>query len=76
MEEPTVNNDKAAQQPDRNKGKWAAYSFSLVVTVFLVFQCWSAERRSVEVPMATWMPALLLIGVGLGVQIDPKDLLR
>lgn len=58
---------------ERN-GKIAAYVFSLLCTLFLAFQCVSYERKDRELPVTVWMPTLLLIGMGLGVQVDPKDL--
>ncbi|WP_416671552.1 hypothetical protein [Egbenema bharatensis] len=57
-----------------HQGKVAAYAFSLLCAVFLAFQCVSYERKGREVPATVWMPVLVLCGVGLGVQIDPKNL--
>lgn len=56
---------------DTQRGKVGAYVFSGVLTLFLVFQCWSYERRDRQVPATIFLPVLLLIGVGLGVQVDP-----
>ncbi|MBL1176896.1 hypothetical protein [Pantanalinema sp. GBBB05] len=56
------------------RGKWGAYAFAFVVSAFLGFQCVSAERKGVDVPMLVWMPALVLIGGALGVQIDAASL--
>lgn len=53
------------------RGKFASYFFALIVTGFLSFQCLSYERRDEPVPVLLWMPALLLIGGALGVNIEP-----
>jgi hypothetical protein len=58
------------------QGKLAAYVFALICAGFLAFQCLSADRRDEEVSPMVWMPLLLLTGMGLGVQIDPSDLLK
>lgn len=62
-------------QKEKNQesaGKLTALIFSLIVAVFLGWQCYSHDKRGEAVPVLTWLPCLVFIGNGLGVAIDAK----
>lgn len=69
---PEPNEIEPQPPPERERGKWGAYAFALVLSLFLGYQCVSAERRGAEVSPVVWMPTLLLIGAALGVEVDPE----
>lgn len=56
--------------PNRFKNKHprlGRYLFSLLCAALLSYFCYSAERRGEEVPVAVWMPLLILVGTGFEV---------
>lgn len=67
--------------------KIGAYSFALVLGLFLVSQCftWTYKRTSTgeelainsktEPPVGLLVPGLFLMGLALGINIDPNVLL-
>jgi len=57
-----------------DRGRIRAYVFALIVSVFLGYQCHTADRRGESVDPIVWMPCLLLIGTAVGVSI-PSELL-
>lgn len=69
-----VDELETAMPRKRQIGKLSSYVFTLLVTLFFAYEVRNYHSQGKEVPATLWMPLLVLIGTGLGVNISPESI--
>lgn len=59
---------------NKQTGKVGGYLVSLVCAAVLGFYCYSTDKQGKEINPVIFMPLLISLGYGLGIQLDKSEL--